>query len=252
MALLSEGVTQTVETDRLRLRPWREGDLDAFARITADPQVMRYMLRGPLTRAEARAQIERFERERQERGLGHWAVEEGESGTLLGRIGLLHHEDWPEDPENVEVGWLLDRAVWGRGLATEGALASLRYGFLELGLERIISIAHPENRASHRVMEKAGLALQGKRAWRGGQVVWYAIHRSRTLRQSRGSSPPFGGADRAPRSRRRLGPMSRRARSGRGEGAPGGGAAFGSGGRRVGKAREPLGLESGSLPNASA
>jgi len=103
--------------------------------------------------------------------------EEGESGTLLGRIGLLHHEDWPEDPENVEVGWLLDRAVWGRGLATEGALASLRYGFQDLRLERIISIAHPDNRASRRVMEKVGLVFSGEREWRGGSVVWYSIER---------------------------------------------------------------------------
>lgn len=182
---MSEEHGSDIETSRLRLRPWREYDLDAFARITADPEVMHYMLRGPLSREEAKARIERFERQRQERGLGHWAVEERESGALLGGIGLIHHEDWPEDPENVEVGWLLDRAVWGRGLATEGALASLRYGFADLGLERIISIAHADNRASHRVMEKAGLALQGRRAWRGGQVVWYAINRSAWEKRAR-------------------------------------------------------------------
>lgn len=171
-------MTPLVETHNLRLRPWREDDLDAFARITADPEVMRYMLRGPLSREEAWARIERFERQRQELGLGHWAVEERNGGALLGGIGLFHHEDWPEDPHNVEVGWLLDRAVWGRGLASEGARASLRYGFEVLGLERIISIAHPDNRASRRVMEKAGLVFSGEREWRGGPVVWYAIERS--------------------------------------------------------------------------
>ena len=170
-------MTAIVETDNLRLRRWREDDLDAFARITADPEVMRYMLRGPLSREEAWARIERFERQRKERGLGHWAVEERDGGALLGGIGLSHHEDWPEDPHNVEVGWLLDRAAWGRGLATEGALASLRYGFQDLRLERIISIAHSDNRASRRVMEKAGLVFSGEREWRGGPVVWYAIGR---------------------------------------------------------------------------
>jgi RimJ/RimL family protein N-acetyltransferase len=108
-----------LETARLRLRRWRSDDLDAFARITADPEVMRYMLRGPLSREEAQERIEGFEDQRRERGLGHWAVEERDSGALLGGIGLLHHEDWPEDPDNVEVGWLLERTAWGRGLATE-------------------------------------------------------------------------------------------------------------------------------------
>ena len=158
---------------------------ETFARITADPEVMRYMLRGPLRREEAWARIERFEHQRKERGLGHWAVEQRESGALLGGIGLLHHEDWPEDPHNVEVGWLLDRAAWGHGFATEGALASLRYGFEDLGLERIISIAHPENRASRRVMEKAGLLFSGEREWRGGR--WSGMRSS--ARRGRNEPP---------------------------------------------------------------
>lgn len=167
----------SIETPRLHLRPWRADDPDDFARITADPEVMRFMLRGPLDRGEAQGRIERFERQRRERGLGHWAVECRRDTTLLGGIGLQHHDDWPEDPDNVEVGWLLDRRAWGRGLATEGAIASLGYGFGSLGLKRIISIAHPENLASRRVMEKAGLVLQGSRSWRGGKVVWYAAEK---------------------------------------------------------------------------
>ena len=75
------------------------------------------------------------------------------------------------------MGWRLDRAYWNRGLATEGALASLRYGFEWLELERIISITLPQNAASRRVMEKAGLTLRGETRWRGQDVVWYAIDR---------------------------------------------------------------------------
>ncbi len=149
---------------------------------------MRFMLRGPLDRGEAKRRIERFERQRRERGLGHWAVEAREDTTLVGGIGLLHHHDWPEDPDNVEVGWLLDPREWGRGLATEGAIASLGYGFESLGLERIISIAHPENLASRRVMEKAGLVPRGSRTWRGGAVVWYAADQTSWLRP-RGERP---------------------------------------------------------------
>ncbi len=65
----------------------------------------------------------------------------------------------------------------GRGLATEGALASVGYGFEELGLERIISITLPENAASRRVMGKAGLTYRGRTRWRDHDVVWYAADR---------------------------------------------------------------------------
>jgi RimJ/RimL family protein N-acetyltransferase len=75
-------------------------------------------------------------------------VEDRESGRFIGRIGLLRHVDWPHEP--VEVGWTLDRAFWGRGLATEGGAASLRLGFDVLGFERIISITEPDNAASRR------------------------------------------------------------------------------------------------------
>ena len=75
------------------------------------------------------------------------------------------------------MGWRLDPAYWGRGFATEGAVASVRYGFEELGLERIISITLPENAASRRVMWKAGLTYRGSTCWRDHDVVWYAADR---------------------------------------------------------------------------
>jgi ribosomal-protein-alanine N-acetyltransferase len=166
-----------LESARLRLRQWREGDLDAYARICADPEVMRYMGSGPLTRAETERRVKGIVRSWEERGFGLWAVEYKETGTFIGRIGLLYHEDWSEDEHKTEVGWLLDRSCWGKGLATEGATASVRYGFEGLGLERIISIALPQNVASRRVMEKTGLTLRGRTRWRGHDVVWYAVDR---------------------------------------------------------------------------
>lgn len=169
----------TLSTARLVLRPWREGDLDRYAAIFADPAVTRFLGDGkPLSRAECAERIAYLTRHWRDHGFGHWAVEERSTGTLVGRIGLLHHRDWREDPDNVEVGWSLARAYWGRGLATEGALASLRYGFEELELARIISITAPANKASRRVMEKVGLRLAGEAFWRNSKVVWYAIERA--------------------------------------------------------------------------
>ena len=168
-----------IETDRLLLCQWRKEDLDAYARICADPEVMRYTRAGsPLTREQTEERVAATIRHWEERGFGLWAVEEKATGAFIGRIGLLYHEDWPEGEHKTEVGWLLDRSFWGRGLATEGAVASVRFGFEKLGLERIISIIRPENAASRQVAEKAGLTFRGETRWRGVDVVWYTRDRS--------------------------------------------------------------------------
>jgi RimJ/RimL family protein N-acetyltransferase len=156
------------------LRPWREEDLNPYARICADPEVMRY-LSGTMTRTQAAQQMERWMSHWEERGFGVWAVQEKTSGAFIGFIGLLYHEEWPEGEHKTEVGWRLDRSFWGRGLATEGARASLQHGFEALKLERVISIIHPNNVASRRVAEKAGLTLRGEARFKGFDVIWYAM-----------------------------------------------------------------------------
>ena len=102
-----------IRTERLLLRAWRESDLDPYARMCSDPEVMRY-----LPREGSEEQVASFVRGWEERGLGIWAVEHGATGAF---VGLLHQENWPEGEHKTEVGWRLERSFWGRGLATEGA-----------------------------------------------------------------------------------------------------------------------------------
>jgi len=94
--------------------------------------------------------------------IGPWAAIEKVNGSWIGRIGLDELEDWP-DLHKLEVGFELHTAWWGRGLATEGALAALRFGFEQHGLERIISVTAAAHTAARRVMEKAGLRYEGTR-----------------------------------------------------------------------------------------
>lgn len=143
-------------TARLLLRQWRESDLDPFAAMSADPEVMRF-IGGTTTRQEASAAIERFRTHWREHGFGLWAAEIRESGEFAGFIGLAVPTFLPEVLPAVEVGWRLARAHWGRGFATEGARASLNHGFEVLGLDRIVSVYHPDNHASRRVMDKLGM-----------------------------------------------------------------------------------------------
>jgi RimJ/RimL family protein N-acetyltransferase len=138
---------------------------------------MRYIGSGSLTREQSKEQVSRFVRHWDERGFGLWAVEYRASGTFVGFVGLAYQGEWTEGEHKTEVGWRLDRACWGKGLATEGAVASVCHGFEEIGLERIISFIRPANLASRRVAEKARLTLRGETRWRGNDVVWYAIDR---------------------------------------------------------------------------
>ncbi|MGI8945353.1 MAG: GNAT family N-acetyltransferase [Thermoleophilaceae bacterium] len=177
----AEVAVPELETARLRLRPWRAGDIDAWAEINADPQVREYLYpRRPLTRTEAEAEIEQLRAHWQRLGFGHWAVELRETGELVGRTGARRHADWDLDPENTEVGWLYARSVWGQGLATEGALAVVEFCLEQLGRPEVISIAHVDNLASHRVMQRAGLEWAGVRRWheRSLDVVWYSSRRT--------------------------------------------------------------------------
>ena len=119
-----------LETERLKLRMWRESDLDDYAELTADPLVMRYLQPGkpPFTRADAWRSIAFFMGHWQMRGYGHWAVEEKASGRMIGRIGFLNPEGWP----GFEIGWTLARHAWGKGYATEGGRRALDYAFKDL------------------------------------------------------------------------------------------------------------------------
>ena len=148
------------ETDRLRLRRWRPEDLDPYARIVADREVMRFV-GGVRSREEAARDLARVEDHWERHGFGLWAAELRSSGELIGFVGLSEPAFIPELIGSVEVGWRLGRPWWGRGLATEGGRAALEAAFGELELDEICCIVHPENAASLRVAEKLALERDG-------------------------------------------------------------------------------------------
>jgi RimJ/RimL family protein N-acetyltransferase len=133
-----------IETPRLILRPWRQSDLALFAELNADPAVMR-LLGGALSREESDAYVRRAEAHFADHGFCKWAV------------GLSHVRFQASFTPAVEVAWRLDRRYWGRGYATEAALASVDDGFRRVGLKAIVAMTTLGNHSSMRVMERLGM-----------------------------------------------------------------------------------------------
>ena len=145
-----------LHSERLRLRRWTHADRDALARITADPEVMRYRLR-TLTRKESDDFIDATEACFDHRGLGVWAVERTEDRRLIGYIGLeVAGEDMPFRPL-VHIGWHLAIDAWHKGYATEGATAVLDFAFGNLGLSEVVAHTTGRNERSRAVMRRLGM-----------------------------------------------------------------------------------------------
>ncbi len=145
-------------TPRLLLRPLTLNDAAALAPLFADAEVMRFG-DGPQSPEWAQAWLRRALANYERRGYGPWAVVEKGSGDLIGYCGLFDFPDINGRPE-VEIGYRLARAYWGRGYATEAVSAARDYAFGVLGLPRLIALIDPANVASIRVAEKAGLRYE--------------------------------------------------------------------------------------------
>jgi RimJ/RimL family protein N-acetyltransferase len=148
-----------LRTERLLMRGFRDDDIDAWAEISADAEVTRWVgERDGLTRAEAWRRMAYFVGHWELRGCGQWALLERASGELVGRAGLYHPEGWP----GLEVGWLVARRFWGKGYAPEAGRAAMDWARDALGADHIISLILDENHRSARVAEKLGMTLEGR------------------------------------------------------------------------------------------
>lgn len=141
-----------LETDRLLMRPFEEADLDAYAAIVADDEVVRFLGHQPLDRADAWRQMALFLGHERLRGWTNNAVIGKSGGRLLGRCGLWQPEGWP----GLEVGWTFARPAWGHGFATEAATAWRDWAFDVLGVQALVSGVHVDNARSARVAERIG------------------------------------------------------------------------------------------------
>jgi ribosomal-protein-alanine N-acetyltransferase len=163
-----------IETERLRMRHYALGDAEELLRILSDPEFRRHLRPLPApTRDQVVVGLGRIDEHWRLLGYGQWALELKGEGRLFGYCGLRYLTPTRE----VELLYGADHSYWGRGLVTEAARASLRYGFEELKLERVMAVTVHENRGSRRVMEKSGLRYEREARYFEQDCVYYAINR---------------------------------------------------------------------------
>jgi RimJ/RimL family protein N-acetyltransferase len=161
-----------IETARLHLRQFTPGDLDDLYPIFSDVDVVKYMKTGlPVSRAETESALMSIINHWEQHGFGRWAVDDKETGKLIGYGGLRNLDGTPE------LVYLLAKPYWGMGLATEVANACLKWGFEERNFERIVAVTKPDHAASRRVMEKIGMVYERDATYHDIDVVLYAISR---------------------------------------------------------------------------
>jgi RimJ/RimL family protein N-acetyltransferase len=182
-----------LETDRLVLRRFTTADAGLLTDLDADPAVMRFITGGaPTSREEIETEVlpAFLGYYRRYQGYGFWAAIEKSTGDFL---GWFHFRPPPGTADDhAELGYRLRRSAWGRGYATEGSRALIRRGFTEFGVQVVTAGAMPENAASRRVMEKAGLTLVRTFRLSGGDdsdgeeldAVEYALSKADWLRQT--------------------------------------------------------------------
>ena len=173
-----------IETERLRLRMFRDSDLDGLAALFADRDVMRYVGNGhPCDRAEAKKALDSIVAHWERHGFGRWAVEDKQTGEFIGYGGLRSLFGTPE------VVYHLARRQWGKGLATEMARASLEFGFQQRNFDCIVAVAKPANTASIHVMKKLGMRFEMETSYYGIDVVQYVISAHEYQQQQRSPAP---------------------------------------------------------------
>jgi RimJ/RimL family protein N-acetyltransferase len=150
-------------TGRLILRLPEESDAEPLMEMDADPEVMRYVGAGAVISPDRDRVLRAIARWRQrwdEQGFGMWSIVVGETGQYAGWVMLAVPAFLPEILPAVEIGYRLRRDQWGHGYATEAAAELLRFGFMDAGLDKIVSTRHVDNLQSKRVQEKLGMRLE--------------------------------------------------------------------------------------------
>jgi RimJ/RimL family protein N-acetyltransferase len=178
-----------LETERLILRKFTAADADDLFELDSEPEVVKWTtnLGQPTPYSVVITEIlpEIFQDYEKYKNYGYWAAIEKSSQAFIGWflfkpiIDASYYNPQFVNPNDIELGYRLRKAAWGKGYATEGSKALIKKGFSE-GVERVVAVAFAKNLPSIRVMEKAGLKLQAKVIYEENnqEAVLYAINKN--------------------------------------------------------------------------
>ena len=151
-------MNRIIETERILLRPFCIKDIERFAKICANPNVMRYIGDGkPVSRNVIAEKIPEWIELYEKQKYGLMALVMKDTDELIGFCGFIHQT--VDEVEYIELGYRLDEAYWGKGIATEVAVAVRDYAFNVLEIPMLISIINHQNDASKHVAKKVGMRL---------------------------------------------------------------------------------------------
>jgi len=165
------------ETERLILRTLLETDVNGIFELDSDPEVHRYLGNNPITTIEqARDVISFIRKQYMENGIGRWAIIEKETNAFVGWGGFKFVTEVTNGHQNYyDLGYRLVKRFWGKGYATEAALASIDYAFNELKLSTIYAIADVENLPSRKVLEKCNFQYVETFEYFSAPHCWYEL-----------------------------------------------------------------------------
>ncbi|MDX1319446.1 MAG: GNAT family N-acetyltransferase [Oceanospirillum sp.] len=168
---LNQYEVPVLDTERLRLRDFRQSDFADYLAMVSDPDVVRYVGQGePLAPEPAWQSMAYLMGHWWLKGFGLWAVEEKASGRVIGRVGLYQPEGWP----GMELGWMIAKEHWRKGFAFEAAQAALAYQRAHFSRESLISLIHSENKPSVRLAQKLGAVFSLGREMGDIQVLEFS------------------------------------------------------------------------------
>lgn len=165
-----------IETKRLILRPITKNDTQDLFELDSNPEVHKYLGNKPVkTIEESEAIITKILDQYKIYGIGRLAVIDKVTNAFLGWSGLKYEQQLRKEFNYYDIGYRFKQQYWGKGYATESALASLEYGFKDLKLDEICAAADYNNLASNHILKKIGLKPNGWFTFEGDLCNWYTL-----------------------------------------------------------------------------
>lgn len=174
-----------IETKRLLLRDFEELDVEGIFKLDSDPAVHEFLGNKPIkTRVEAEEIVKYIKNQYKNHGIGRWAIIDKKTQDFIGWSGLKYEQVVREEFNYYDLGYRLRKEYWGKGIATETAIVSLKYGFEKLNLEEIGAAANIHHTASNKILKKVGFQFIETFEFDNDAHNWYKIKKSDWLKSS--------------------------------------------------------------------